>query len=208
MPKVAVYNMDGAEVGNIELNDAVFGVEVNEELLHRAVVRYQANQRVGTAAVKDRSAVRGGGRKPWRQKGTGRARAGTIRSPLWRGGGVVFGPQPRDFSLGMPKKMRRQALKCALSSKLLDGDIIVVDQLTFEEPKTKKMASALNSLKADAKTSLVVTGGREMNIEKSARNIAGVEPMEARNLNTYAVLRYKKLVLTKEAVAKLEEVLA
>ncbi|MGB4186359.1 MAG: 50S ribosomal protein L4, partial [Limnochordia bacterium] len=170
MPKVAVYNMEGVQIGDIELNDAIFGVTINEALMHQAVLSHLANRRQGTAATKSRGMVRGGGRKPWRQKGTGRARVGSIRSPLWVGGGVVFGPQPRDYSFSLPKKARRMALKSALSAKVRDGELIVLDELNIEEPKTKLMVKVLKALNADKKP-LIVIGDWDANIELATRNI-------------------------------------
>ena len=206
MPKVALYNISGEQVGEVELNDAIFGIEPNEPVLHDAVVMQLANQRQGTHDTKTRAEVRGGGRKPWRQKGTGRARAGSTRSPIWRSGGVVFGPHPRDYSYSLPKKVRRLALKSALSSKVLDNDIIVLDGLTMDAPKTKEMSRILGNLKADK--ALVVTADRDVNVEKSARNIEGVKPLKAEGVNVYDLLKYTKLVITKDAVAKIDEVLA
>jgi len=207
MPKVAVYNMQGNTVGELELNDEIFGAPVNTALMHQAVVTYLANQRQGTAATKTRAAVRGGGRKPWRQKGTGRARHGSIRSPIWVGGGVTFGPQPRDYRRAMPKKARRQALKSALSSKVAAGSLIVVDELKFDEPKTRRMVEVLNNLQVQGKA-LVVTAGEGRNVVLSARNLPGIDTIRAQDLNTYAVLNSEQLILTKEAVEVVEEVLA
>ncbi|MEW6725126.1 MAG: 50S ribosomal protein L4 [Bacillota bacterium] len=206
MPKAALYNTKGETIGEVELNDAIFGADVNEGLMHEAVLAYLTNQRVGTQSTKTRSEVRGGGRKPWRQKGLGRARAGTIRSPLWRKGGIVFGPKPRDFQVNLPKKARRAALRSALSAKLAAGEIKVVDGLAVDAPKTKVMAEILANLKVEK--ALVVTVGRDENLYLSARNIAGVDVSEARNLNVYQILAHRDLVITKEAVAKVEEVLA
>ncbi|MGI6672967.1 MAG: 50S ribosomal protein L4 [Limnochordia bacterium] len=206
MPKVAVYNMEGKQVGELELSDAVFGVRVNQDLMHKAVLSYLANQRVGTAAVKHRGEVSGGGRKPWRQKGTGRARQGSIRSPQWVGGGVVFGPTPRDYSFHLPKKARRAALKSALSAKAAAGQIIVLDKLTVEGPKTKVMAGVFKAL--DVKKPLLVTAEWNRNVELSVRNIPGAVLAKSIGLNVYEVLNSEKVVITKDAVAKLEEVLA
>lgn len=206
MPKVALYNISGQQVGEVELKDSVFGIEPNEPVLHDAVTMQLANQRQGTHDTKTRAEVRGGGRKPWRQKGTGRARAGTTRSPIWRSGGIVFGPHPRDYSYSLPKKVRRLALKSALSSKVLGNDIIVLDALTMDAPKTKEMVRILDNLKASQ--ALVVTAERDLNVEKSARNIEGVKPLKAEGVNVYDLLRFNKLVITKDAVAKIEEVLA
>lgn len=206
MPKVAVYNKEGATVGEITLSDAVFGAEVNPGLLHEVVQMYLANQRQGTSHTKTRAEVRGGGRKPWRQKGTGRARHGSIRSPLWRKGGVVFGPRTRDFGWTMPKKMRRAALRQALSAKVKNGELIVVDSFELEAPKTREVAALLKNLNVEGKA-FIVTAEEDTNIYKSARNIPGVRANAARNLNAYEVLAASKLVLTQDAVAKVEEVL-
>ncbi|NLA58635.1 MAG: 50S ribosomal protein L4 [Firmicutes bacterium] len=207
MPKVAVYDMQGNTVGELELKDEIFAAPVNVALMHQAVVTYLANQRQGTVATKTRAMVRGGGRKPWRQKGTGRARHGSIRSPIWVGGGVTFGPQPRDYRLAMPKKARRQALKSALSSKVSAGNLIVVDELKFDEPKTRRMVEVLNNLQVQGKA-LVVTGSDGRNVVLSARNIPGVDTIRAQDLNVYAVLNCEQLIMTKEAVEVVEEVLA
>jgi large subunit ribosomal protein L4 len=206
MPKVAVYNREGATVGEITLSDAVFGAEVNNGLLHEVVQMYLANQRQGTSDTKTRAEVRGGGRKPWRQKGTGRARQGSIRSPQWRKGGVAFGPHPRDYGWTMPKKARRAALRQALSAKFAAGDLIVVESFELEAPKTKDVVALLTAINAPKKA-YIVTGAESVNIYKSARNIPGVLSNAARNLNVYEVLNAGKLVMTKEAVAKVEEVL-
>lgn len=206
MPKVALYNINGEQVGEVELKDEVFGIEPHEHVMHEAVNMQLANQRQGTHDTKTRSEVRGGGRKPWRQKGTGRARAGSSRSPIWRKGGIVFGPHPRDYSISLPKKVRRLALKSALSSKVLDQNIVVLDSLTIDAPKTKEMVRILSNLKADK--ALVVTVDRDLNVEKSARNIEGVKSLKADGVNVYDLLKYTKLVITKDAVAKIEEVLA
>lgn len=207
MPKVALYNMQGQQVGDIELNDRVFGIEVNKSVLHDAVVMQLASRRRGTAATKTRGMVSGGGRKPWRQKGTGRARAGSTRSPLWRHGGVVFGPQPRDYGYTLPRKVRRLALRSALSDKVQNGNIIVLDQLSLAQPKTKEMVKVLEALKV-AEAALVVTAERDENVFKSARNIPGITPVAASGINVYDLLAHDKLVITKDAVAKVEEVLA
>ncbi len=207
MPKVAVYNIEGKQVGELELNDAVFGVEINQELLHKAVLRQLANRRQGTVATKSRGLVRGGGRKPWRQKGTGRARQGSIRSPQWVGGGVVFGPTPRDFAFYLPKKARRAALKSALTAKVQAGDVVVLDQLVVNEPKTKVMVRVLNAVGA-AQKPLVVTSEWDRNVELSTRNIPGAVVAKSIGLNVYDILNAHKLVITKDAVLKLEEVLA
>lgn len=207
MPKVALYNQTGTQVGDIELLDAVFGIEPNNHVLHEAVVMQQASLRQGTHAVKGRSDVRGGGRKPWRQKGTGRARQGSIRSPQWVGGGVVFGPTPRSYSYKLPKKVRRLAIKSALSSKVIAAEIVVLEGLNLDAPKTKEMVSVLNSLSADRKA-LVVTADYNDNVALSARNIPGITFVTADGINVLDVLKHDKLIITKEAVQKVEEVLA
>lgn len=208
MAKVALYNMEGDTVGEVELSDAVFGVEVSPALLHQVVVAYLANQRVGTVATKTRSLVRGGGRKPWRQKGTGRARQGSIRAPHWKGGGTAFGPKPRDYRLDVPRQARRKALKGALSAKLRDGEIRVLDGLAFEEPKTRRMAAVLGNLDAGGQKALIVTVGPDSNVYKSARNIVGVKSVAAADLNVYDVLNHRRLVITRDAVQRVEEVLS
>lgn len=207
MPKLALFNMAGAQVGEVELDDTVFGIEPNETVIHQVVKAQMANRRAATASTKTRSEVRGGGRKPWRQKGTGRARAGSRRSPLWRGGGIIFGPQPRDVSIRLPRKVRRLALKSVLSDKVLNENIIVVDELRFEEPKTKRMLEVLDALKVEVEeTVLVVTADGDVNVVKSARNIPGVKPLRADFVNVYDLLAYDKLVITRDAVARVEEV--
>lgn len=194
-------------MGDLELSETVFGAPVNEGLVHQAVVRYLANQRQGTASTKTRGEVSGGGRKPWRQKGTGRARQGSIRAPQWVGGGTVFGPKPRDYRQAMPKKARRAALRSALSSKVASGELLVLDELTFEEPKTKKMVEVLENLKAAGASALVVTGELDRNVILSARNIPGVGTTRAGDLNVYDVVAHARLIATKDAIAKIEEVL-
>ncbi|NLM70163.1 MAG: 50S ribosomal protein L4 [Firmicutes bacterium] len=207
MPKVALYNMEGKQIGDIELNEAIFGAKINEALMHQVVVNQLANRRQGTAATKTRSFVRGGGRKPWRQKGTGRARVGSIRSPLWVGGGVTFGPAPRNYSYRIPKKARRQALKSALSAKVRDGKLIVLDQLTIEQPKTKLMVNVLKALNAEKKP-LIVIGDWDTNIELATRNIPKALLLKSSGLNVYDVLNHDQVIFTKDALTKLEEVLA
>lgn len=207
MPKITLYNMKGQAVGEVDLNDMVFGAEVNRAVLHEAVVMQLASRRQGTAATKTRAMVSGGGRKPWRQKGTGRARAGSTRSPIWRHGGVAFGPQPRSYKYSLPRKVRRLAMKSALSDKVNGGNLIVVDELSFAKPKTKEMMNVLKALMVDTKA-LVVTVEKNENVYLSARNIAGVTPITASGLNVYDLLYHDKLVITKDAVAKVEEVLA
>ncbi|MGG3960428.1 50S ribosomal protein L4 [Geobacillus stearothermophilus] len=207
MPKVALYNQNGQTVGEIELNDAVFGIEPNKHVLFEAVIMQRASMRQGTHKTKNRAEVSGGGRKPWRQKGTGRARQGSIRAPQWRGGGTVFGPVPRSYSYKLPKKVRRLAIKSALSSKVLENDIVVLDQLSLEAPKTKEMVKILNNLSVDRKA-LIVTDGLNENVYLSARNIPGVKVVPANGINVLDVLNHDKLVITKAAVEKVEEVLA
>jgi len=207
MPKVSLYNISGAQVGEIELADAVFGIEPNAHVLHSAVTMQRAAERLGTHKVKGRSEVRGGGRKPWRQKGTGRARQGSIRSPQWKGGGTVFGPTPRSYAYKLPKKVRRLAIKSALSSKVIGGEIIVLDQLQMNAPKTKEFTAILKNLNVDRKA-LVVSALYDDNVALSARNIPGVKFVAADGINVLDVLTYDKLIMTKEAVQKVEEVLA
>ncbi|WP_078393394.1 50S ribosomal protein L4 [Shouchella patagoniensis] len=207
MPKVTVFNQTGSQVGDIELADAVFGIEPNKSVLHDAVVMQQASLRQGTHKTKGRSEVRGGGRKPWRQKGTGRARQGSIRSPQWVGGGVVFGPTPRSYSFKLPKKVRRLAIKSALSSKVQGSELVVLDSLQFEAIKTKTMKDVLASLSVDSKA-LVVTADYNENVALSARNLPGVTFLTADSVNVLDLLKHDKLVITKDAVEKVEEVLA
>lgn len=207
MPKVDVYNISGQKVGDIELNDDIFAVEVNEVAMHSAVVSMLANARQGTQSTKTRAEVSGGGRKPWRQKGTGRARHGSIRSPQWTGGGVALGPKPRSYSFTLPKKVRRLALKSALTSKVNDKNIIVLDDLKLEAIKTKEMVNILNNLKVDS-TALIVLPEVDRNVVLSARNIEGVKTATANSINTYDILKYNKFIVTKEAVSRIEEVYA
>ena len=206
MANVSVYNIEGKEVGTIELNDAVFGVEVNEHLVHMAVVQQLANNRQGTQKAKTRSEVSGGGRKPWRQKGTGHARQGSTRSPQWTGGGVVFAPVPRDYSFKINKKEKRAALKSVLTSRVLDNKLIVVDELKFDEIKTKKFQAVMDNLKV--KKALVVIADNDEKITMSARNIPTVKTALVNSINVYDILKGDTLVLTKDAVAKIEEVYA
>ena len=206
MAKVSVYNIEGKEVDTIELNDAVFGVEVNEHLVHMAVVNQLANNRQGTQKAKTRSEVSGGGRKPWRQKGTGHARQGSIRAPQWTGGGVVFAPVPRDYSVKMNKKERRAALRSALTSKVQDNKLVVVENLALAEIKTKEMQRVLNNLKADK--ALVITAADDQNVILSARNIADVQTATVNTMNVYDVMKHNTVVVTKDAVASIEEVYA
>ena len=206
MAKVSVYNIDGKEVGSIELNDAVFGVEVNEHLVHLAVVNQLANKRQGTQSAKTRSEVSGGGRKPWRQKGTGHARQGSTRAPQWTGGGVVFAPKPRDYSFKMNKKEKKIALLSALSSKVHDSKIVLLDSFNLDEIKTKKFAEVMNNIKVS--NALFVIEGENKNVVLSGRNIPTVKVSATNEINTYDVLKYDTLVVTKAAVEKLEEVYA
>ena len=206
MANVTVYNMEGNEVGTMELNDAVFGVEINEHLVHLAVVRQLANNRQGTQKAKTRSEVSGGGRKPWRQKGTGHARQGSIRAPQWTGGGVVFAPVPRDYEVKMNKKERRAALKSALTSKVQENKLVVVDSPALAEAKTKEMQKVLTNLKADK--ALVVTADDDQKVVLSARNIADVQTATVNTINVYDVMKHNTVVVTKDAVASIEEVYA
>ena len=207
MAKVSVYNIEGKEVDTIELNDAVFGVEVNEHLVHMAVVNQLANNRQGTQKAKTRSEVSGGGRKPWRQKGTGHARQGSTRSPQWTGGGVVFAPTPRDYSFKMNKKEKAGAIKSALTTKVNEEKFFVMDSLKFDEIKTKKMVGVLDALKVN-KALVVLDGEDNDNVEVSARNIAGVRTVYSNAINVYDILKYDTIIITKSAVAKIEEVYA
>ena len=206
MANVSVYNMEGKEVGTIELNDAVFGVEVNEHLVHMAVVQQLANNRQGTQKAKTRSEVSGGGRKPWRQKGTGHARQGSIRAPQWTGGGVVFAPVPRDYSFKLNKKEKRAALKSALTDKVANAKLIVVDELKFEEIKTKNFAQIMKNL--DVNNGLVVVNENDVNVMMSAKNIADVKMALPNTINVYDIMKAGKVVLTKDAVKTIEEVYA
>ena len=206
MANVSVYNIEGKEVGSIELNDAVFGVEVNEHLVHMAVVSQLANNRQGTQKAKTRSEVSGGGRKPWRQKGTGHARQGSTRAPQWTGGGVVFAPVPRDYSFKMNKREKRAALKSALTSRVEENKFIVIDEINFEEAKTKNFANILKSL--DVSKALVVLEDDNKNAELSARNIADVQTAKTNTINVYDILKYNTVITTKAVVAKIEEVYA
>lgn len=206
MANVKVYNMEGSEVGSMELNDAVFGVTVNQHLMHLAVVQQLANKRQGTQSAKTRAEVRGGGRKPLRQKGTGHARQGSTRSPQWTGGGVVFAPKPRDYTIRMNKKEKAFAIKSALTSRVAADKIVVLDQLSFNEIKTKKMASVLSGL--NLTRALVVMGEKNENVMLSARNLPKVRASLSNAINVYDILKYDTLVITKDAVAKIEEVYA
>ena len=206
MPTVGLFNQEGKQVGDIQLNDNVFGVEVNTDAMHQVVVALLANKRQGTQSAKTRAEVRGGGIKPWRQKGTGRARQGSIRAPQWIKGGIVFAPKPRDYRMSVPKSMRRVAMKSALPSKVQDGQMVVLETLAFEAPKTKKMVEVLKAF--DAKKTLIITGESNEVLYKSARNIADVQIMPVNNINVYDLLKFEKLIITKDAVSKIEEVYA
>ncbi|MBC8588127.1 50S ribosomal protein L4 [Paratissierella segnis] len=207
MPKVNVYNMLGEQVEEIELSENVFGVEINEHVVYEVVKNQLANKRQGTQSAKTRAEVKGGGRKPWRQKGTGRARQGSINSPQWTGGGVAFAPKPRDYSYRVPKKVRRLAMKSALTSKVQENEIIVVDELKFDAPKTKEMVKVLNKLNADKKA-LIVLDAKDVNVIKSASNIPNVQTTLVNTLNVYDILKYNSFIITKDAVRKVEEVYA
>ncbi len=206
MANVSVYNIEGKEVGTIDLNDAVFGVEINEHLLHMAVVQQLANKRQGTQKAKTRSEVRGGGKKPWRQKGTGHARQGSTRSPQWTGGGVVFAPTPRDYSFKLNKKEKRAALLSALTSRVEDKKFIVVDEMNFSEIKTKNFQSALNNLKVSKALVFLEDGNK--NAELSARNIPSIRTARVNTINVYDILKYNTVIATKAAVTNIEEVYA
>ena len=206
MLKVDVLNMEGKKVGDIELNESVFGVEVNDIVVHTALVNYLANQRQGTGSTKTRAEVRGGGRKPWRQKGTGRARQGSIRAPQWMKGGIALGPKPRSYKYAIPKKMRQLALKSVLTSKVQEGNLVVVDKLELNEIKTKNMVNVLNNLKVNK--ALVVLDSKNLNVQASARNIENVKTSLVNTINVYDLLKYDSLVLTEDAIKKIEEVYA
>ena len=205
MANLKVMDQNGKDSGEITLNDKVFGIEPNESVVFDAIIRQRAGKRQGTSAVKNRSAVRGGGKKPWRQKGTGRARQGSIRAPQWRGGGTVFGPTPRSYAYTMPRKQRRLAIKSVLSQKLIDNDLIVLDKLTMSAPKTKELVSMLNGLNADGKVLIV---SDDNNVQLSARNLTKVKVVPVNGLNVEDAVNYGKLILDQDAVKKIEEVLA
>ena len=207
MPKIDVYNIKGKKVSDIDLKEEIFGIEPNESIVHSVLVNYMANQRQGTSNTKTRAEVSGGGRKPWRQKGTGRARQGSIRAPQWFKGGIALGPKPRDYSYTLNKKERRLAIKSVLSSKVLENNLVVVDTLSFDEIKTQKMVKALDALKVEGKT-LIVLPEKNENVQKSARNIEGVKTSLVNTINVYDLLKYNKLVLTVDSVKNLEEVYA
>ena len=206
MPTVGVFNKEGNKVADMELNENVFATEVNEYALHQVVVALLANKRQGTQSTKTRSEVRGGGIKPWRQKGTGRARQGSIRAPQWIKGGIVFAPKPRDYRVSVPKSMRKVAMKSALTSKVQENQMIVLDSLNFEAPKTKNIVAMLKALEANK--ALIITAESNEVVYKSARNIQGINIIPANNINVYDLLKYEKLIITKEAVSKIEEVYA
>ena len=205
MPKIDVYNIEGKKVSDIELNEAIFGIEPNEDIVHSVLVNYLANQRQGTQNTKTRTEVSGGGKKPWRQKGTGRARQGSIRAPHWVGGGVALGPKPRSYKYRVNKKERRLSIRSVLSSKVLENELVVVDAINFKEIKTKNMVNALTNLKVEGKT-LIMLPEKNENVQKSARNIEGVKTILVNTINVYDLLKYNKLVVTLDAVKKLEEV--
>lgn len=207
MPKVNVYNMLGEQVGEIELDENIFGIEVNQHVVYEVVKNQLANKRQGTQSAKTRAEVRGGGRKPWRQKGTGRARQGSIRAPHFSGGGVTFAPKPRDYSYSVPKKVKRLAMKSALTSKVQNNEIIVIDEINFDAPKTKEMTNFLAKIKADKKA-LIVMGEKNENVIKSANNIPNVQTALVNTLNVYDILKYNSFIITKDAVRKVEEVYA
>lgn len=207
MPTVAVYDIANNKVGDLELNENVFGVEVNEAVVHQAVVMQLASRRLGTHATKTRGLVRGGGRKPWKQKGTGRARSGSTRSPIWVGGGTVFGPTPRSYAFSMPRKQRRLAIKCALSSKVQNGELVVLDSLSIEQPRTKTVVQMMKDFNVDKKA-VIITADIDENVEKSSRNIPGVKAIHSLGLNVFDLLNNNKLFITKDAISRIEEVLA
>lgn len=206
MPTVAVYNTSGKEVGTMELNEAIFGVEVNQNVLHEVIKAHLANRRQGTQSTLTRAEVRGGGAKPWRQKGTGRARQGSTRSPQWRHGGVVFAPKPRDYHISVNRKVKRIALKSALTTKVTEQELIVLDSLHLNEAKTKEMVSVLKAL--DTKKALIVLEDGDVSVVRAARNIPGVETTLATTLNPYDILKYDKCIVTKDAIEKIQEVYA
>ncbi len=206
MPTAAVYDMQNKKVGDLELSEEIFNVEMNAGLVHQAVVMQLASRRLGTHSTKTRAMVRGGGRKPWRQKGTGRARAGSRRSPLWRGGGTVFGPHPRSYAFSMPRKQRRLALKCVLTDKVKSGNLIVLDSLDFDAPKTKKFVEFQKAFGVDDKKGLFITAELIENVMRSANNLRNAVTISALELNVYDILNSEKLFITKDAVAKIEEV--
>jgi large subunit ribosomal protein L4 len=207
MPKIDVYNIEGKKVNDVELKEDIFGIIPNEELVHSVIVNYLANQRQGTQSTKTRAEVRGGGKKPWRQKGTGRARQGSIRAPHWVGGGIALGPKPRSYSYKLNKKERRLAIKSCLSSKVIENELTVIDKFEFNEIKTKEVAKMLNNLKLEGKTLILLPEKNEI-IQKSARNIKGVKTLSVNTINAYDLVKYKNLVVTLDTVKRLEEVYA
>jgi len=206
MPTVGLFNIEGKKVGGVTLNESVFNVEVNKAVLHQVVVAQLANKRQGTQSAKTRAEVRGGGIKPWRQKGTGRARQGSIRSPQWAGGGIVFAPKPREYRVSLPKSMRRVAMKSALTAKVLENEMIVLESLELDAPKTKTIVTMLKAF--DVKKALIVTAESNANVYKSGRNVEGIQVIPVNNINVYDLLKYDNLIITKDAVSKLEEVYA
>jgi large subunit ribosomal protein L4 len=206
MPTVGLFNIEGKKVGDVTLNESVFNVEVNKAVLHQVVVAQLANKRQGTQSAKTRAEVRGGGIKPWRQKGTGRARQGSIRSPQWAGGGIVFAPKPREYRVSLPKSMRRVAMKSALTAKVLENEMIVLESLELDAPKTKSIVAMLKAF--DVKKALIVTAESNANVYKSGRNVEGIQVIPVNNINVYDLLKYDNLIITKDAVSKLEEVYA
>lgn len=206
MPTVGLFNIEGKKVGDVSLNEKVFNVEVNKAVLHQVVVAQLANKRQGTQSAKTRAEVRGGGIKPWRQKGTGRARQGSIRSPQWVGGGIVFAPKPRDYRVSLPKSMRKVAMKSALTAKVMENEMIVLENLVFDAPKTKAMVTMLKAF--DVKKALIITAESNENVYKSGRNVEGIQVMPVNNINVYDLLKYDNLIITQDAVSKLEEVYA
>ena len=207
MPTVAVYDITNNKVGDIDLNESIFGVEMNAGLLHQAVVMQLASQRLGNHATKTRGMVRGGGRKPWKQKGTGRARSGSNSSPVWVGGGTVFGPSPRSYAFSMPRKQRRLAIMCALSDKVANGELVVLDSIDFAAPKTKDVVKMMNDFEVEKKA-LIITAEYAENVDKSYRNIPGVKAINTTGLNVFDILNCNKLFITKDAIARIEEVYA
>ena len=206
MPTVGLFNIEGKKVGDVTLNESVFNVEVNKAVLHQVVVAQLANKRQGTQSAKTRAEVRGGGIKPWRQKGTGRARQGSLRSPQWAGGGIVFAPKPREYRVSLPKSMRRVAMKFALTAKVLENEMIVLESLEMDAPKTKAIVTMLKAF--DVKKALIVTAESNANVYKSGRNVEGIQVIPVNNINVYDLLKYDNLIITKDAVSKLEEVYA
>lgn len=206
MPTVGLFNKEGKKVGDFQLNENIFGIEINENAMHQVVVALLANKRQGTQSAKTRAEVRGGGIKPWRQKGTGRARQGSIRAPQWIKGGIVFAPKPRDYRMAIPKSMKRVAMMSALSTKVQDGQMVVVEDLAFDSIKTKNVVNMLNAM--EAKKTLIITAESNEVVYKSARNIEGVAVIPANNINVYDLLKFEKVVVTKDAVSKIEEVYA